>query len=887
MRRHPVLPLLAVGFCLILPVFPQAMPAEIIPAPVAFFGFQPGSDGNLVDYEQLVAYLQKVAETSPRIKVMEVGRSPMDKPMMLAFISSEENIRNLDSLKEINRRLALDPTLPAAELDRLADTGKVFLMVTLSMHSEEVGPSQMLPLYAYELAAAQDEATRRLLDDVVLMVIPNHNPDGMDMVVQYYRKQKGTKFEGSSLPGIYHKYVGHDNNRDFLALTQSDTRAINRLFSTEWYPQVLLEKHQMGDTGPRFYVPPNHDPIAENIDEGLWNWIATFGSGMSRDMGAAGQTGVVSHWEFDDYWPGCTETSLWKNVISFLTENASCKVARPVWVEPGELEAHGKGLAEYKKSVNMPAPWPGGWWRLSDIVAYEQTSLRSVHRTASTYRREILRFRNELCRKEVAKGLAQPPFDYVLPLDQPERGELARLVNLLREHGVRVYQLSRDIPAGRQTFARGDIVIPLAQPYRAFIKEVMEAQKFPVRHFTPDGEIMHPYDITSWSFPLHRGLQSVELNEPVSGLSDALTEITADFAWPRPDPAGVASAWALAYPAGDNESFHAVFLALAAGLPVERLERAMVLPDFTLPAGSFLIRAEGDAKSRLAKLAAEVNTPPRLLDQPVTAPTRRLAPRRVALVETFAHDMDAGWTRYIFDTYGIPFTVVHPGDFEKTDFQKDFDVLVFPGADKNLLLSGQFKAEDRYWQMDYPPEFQKGIGAKGMERVTEFLEQGGIVLSWGASTELFTDPLERRIGKDEVEKYQLPVRNVGKELVKKGLDVPGSWLRLTVRNDLPLGAGLPAETGAFCRERTVMETSVPDLDMDRRVIAAFPEEKILVSGFARREELLAQHPAMVWVRKGKGQLVLYSFHPQFRASTPATYKLLFNALLLPPVPETK
>ena len=213
------------------------------------------------------------------------------------------------------------------------------------MHSGEVAPSQSLPIFAHDMATTDDPEVLGRLDDVVLMFVPSHNPDGMDMVVEHYREYLGTTYEGSRLPRVYHKYVGHDNNRDFVSLTQEDTRVIAALYSTEWYPQVMVEKHQMGSTGPRYYVPPNHDPIAQNVDEGLWTWSAVFGSNLSHDMAKDGLQGVASHWVFDDYWPGSTETSIYKNVISFLTEAASCRTASPVFVEPTELSVRGKGLA--------------------------------------------------------------------------------------------------------------------------------------------------------------------------------------------------------------------------------------------------------------------------------------------------------------------------------------------------------------------------------------------------------------------------------------------------------------------------------------------------------------------------------------------------------------
>lgn len=881
MRRFAVL---AIAHVLLLVLTCAATEAVEVPTPKAFFGFEPGSDRSLLDYGQLIAYLEAVDRASPRVTLEEVGRSPLDRPMYVTFISSPANLERLDELKEVNRRLALEPDLDPSEREHLVAAGRVFVMAALSMHSEEVAPTQAFPLLAHELATTSDPEVLARLDEVVLMVVPCHNPDGMDMVVEYYRRQLGTPYEGGDLPGVYHRYVGHDNNRDFVTLTQEDNRVVSRLYSTEWFPQVVVEKHQMGSSGPRYFVPSPHDPIAENVDEGIWTWGAVFGANLSRDMTSEGLSGVASHWLFDDYWPGSATTSLWKGAVSFLTEAASCKGATPIFVEPTELRVSGKGLSEYKKSVNMPDPWPGGWWRLSDIVRYELASMRSILATAAASREALLAFRNDLCRREVERGRAEAPHYYVLPLEQRQRGELALLVRLLDEHGARVFELGADQLVEGRAFRAGDLVIPLAQPFRAFVKEVMERQRYPVRHYTPGGEIIKPYDITSWSLPLHRGLDSVEVRTRSTALEAALVPVRQPWRYPgagAPLPDG---AWGAAYPAGDNVSFAAAFDALARGIEVRRLNAALASQGVELPAGSFLLVAAPGTRAALDEVVASLPVPPIPVTSAPEVETRRLRAPRVALLESWFHDMDAGWTRFLLDRYRLPYRVLRPGDLGATDLASEVDVLLVPDTGVEVLTKGQYRWGDRYLPSEYPPEYRKPIGKKGMERLLSFLEAGGVVVSWGRSTGLFLGPLGAcgdGDGDQGAETFELPVRDLREEFAKKGLEVPGSWLEVRLATDHPLAAGMPAESGVFSEGQAVLATSLPILDMDRRVIASHPEEGILLSGYAEHEELLGNTAAMVWVRKGRGQLVLFSFAPQFRASTPATYPLLFNALLLP------
>ncbi len=434
-------------------IFAHESESQNITTPDKHFGFVPGTDGKLFLYEDLISYLQKLDSESPKLKLVQIGQSSLGRDMYIAFISSEENINNLQNLKEINRQLALDPGLEDLKREELFSAGKVFFLATLSMHSSEVGPTQSAPLIAYELISSNNSDITNWLEDVVYMMVPCHNPDGMNMIVNHFNEYKGTKWDGSSMPGVYHKYIGHNINRDFVTISQSETKAIASIFNLDWYPQVMIEKHQMGSNGPRYFVPPFHDPIAENIDETLWNWTWVFGSNMITDMTKAGLAGVSQHYAFDDYWPGSTETCIWKGVIGMLSEAASVKYGNPIFIEPNELTVYGKGLSEYKKSINMPLPWAGGWWRLSDIMDYEISSTKSIIKTASLYKKDILEFRNDLCRKEVSKGLNEPPFYYVLPIKQHDLSTFVSLVNLLQEHGVLVYQLESDVTVfGKKLF---------------------------------------------------------------------------------------------------------------------------------------------------------------------------------------------------------------------------------------------------------------------------------------------------------------------------------------------------------------------------------------------------------------------------------------------------
>jgi hypothetical protein len=846
-----------------------------VTAPDAYFGFEPGTDRKLFTYEKLISYLHQLDEESPRIKMEQIGESPMGRPMYIAFISSEENINNLEPLREINRELALNPGLGREALQDMVERGRVFLLATLSMHASEVGPAQSAALVAHEFASTTDERKLEWLDNVVYMMVPSHNPDGMDMIVNYYNEHLGSPYEGASLPRVYHKYVGHNNNRDFVSLTQEDTRAISRITSDTWFPQVMVEKHQMGSTGTRYFVPPNHDPVAENVPAGIFQWIGVFGQHMATDMTLEGLAGVSQHYLFDNYWPGSTETCIWKNVIGFLTEAASVQTATPIYIEPTELRVGGKGLSEYKKSTNMLMPWEGGWWRLGDIVEYELVSTRSIIKTASTYREEILEFRNRMCREQVELGRSEPPYYYILPSKQHDPGELVNLVSLLQEHGVDLFTLTGQVELEGRVYRQGDVVIPLAHPFRPFIKEVMETQEFPERHYTPGGELIRPYDITSWSLPLHRQVVSHEIrirSELLEGSLDPVSGIYSLYEEPE-------TGSSLLLPVSINESFRAAFRALQHGFRVERLSQPLNEGGRDYGKGSFVVRPDSRKQDQWEELIKQLRFNPGWIGEETAVESVPLQVPRIALVETHFHDMDAGWTRYLFDSYHIPFAVLHPEQFKDTDLAGEYDVILFPDTDKSVLMTGKQQSGGDYYLGSYHPDVVKGMEKEGFEKLMDFSDKGGIVLAWGRSGRLFEGILKMK--SNEVEKeFQLPFRDLSPDLAKEGLYVPGSLVRVDLAGDHPLTLGMPGHIGVFSRGRPVFRTSVPLFDMDRRVIGTYPEKDLLLSGYASGEEKMGNTAAVLWMRKGKGQFVLYGFNPQFRASTQAAFKLLFNGLLL-------
>ena len=348
-----------------------AQASSSIQTPSQFLGIEVGADRTLADYRQIGSYFKHLAASSRRIEIENLGPTTLGNDMIMAIISSEENLKNKERYREIAHKLADPRGRSQSEIDQLAREGKAIVLVTCDIHASEIGSTQMAMEWAYALVAGQDAETKRRLENVILLLVPSLNPDGQIMEVEWYRKYLGTIYEGGRMPWLYHHYVGHDNNRDWYMLTQKETKAMNRAAFLNWFPQVWLDEHQMGSTGPRIFVPPFSSPVSPSLHPLLWRPIDQIGTSMAWRLEEQRKSGVIYGYSYDAYWPGGTmNTAWWKNCFGLLTEVASVRLATPVEVEPGELSGGSKGLIEYRQQTNFPNPWPGGVWRLRDIMDY-------------------------------------------------------------------------------------------------------------------------------------------------------------------------------------------------------------------------------------------------------------------------------------------------------------------------------------------------------------------------------------------------------------------------------------------------------------------------------------------------------------------------------------
>src|SRR5712691_9479506 len=431
--------------------------AAAIPSPSSVLGFAPGDDRTIADWKQITNYFALLGKISNRFSVQAIGQSTLGRTMIAAFISAPENIRNLEKYKAIQARLA-DPRNVAGDADRdqLIREGKTVVVISCSIHSTEIVASQMSMQLAYNLASANDEDTLSILHNTILILIPSPNPDGVDIVAQYYRKTLGTSSEGRDPPELYHHYAGHDDNRDWFMLDLKETKAVTRLFWKEWFPEIVYDIHQQGSNGSRFFVPPFYDPPNPHIAPLLLRQVGLIGHKMAADVTAAGFRGVLTNALYDTWWHGGFRTApYFHNSIGILTEAASARIMTPSNVTREQLtRSNTRGMRSASEvTTNFPNPWPGGAWHPRDIMQMELIACHSVLSLAANYRADYLRNFYELGKANIAETSAAKrtespqPIAYLVPAGQGRDENVAKMIGTLVEQGVEVYRLDRELHA--------------------------------------------------------------------------------------------------------------------------------------------------------------------------------------------------------------------------------------------------------------------------------------------------------------------------------------------------------------------------------------------------------------------------------------------------------
>jgi hypothetical protein len=841
-------------------------------SPEGFFGFQLGSDRNIARWDKIVEYFKKVEKQSDKIRVIDLGPTTMGNPFLLVIISSPDNLKNLEHLRQVNAKISDPRGLSDDEAKRLIAEGKAIICQSMSLHASEIAGTQMTPELAYDLLTRDDEETKRILENVIFLMIPCFNPDGEIMVADWYNKYLGTEYEGCDLPWLYNKYVGHDNNRDAFMTNMVESQYAVKVMYRDWHPQAYQDHHHMGSYGARLYVAPYSEPIHPNADPLIWRELSWYGAHMAYRLEEAEKTGILNAAQFlgwghlGFHWLGN-----YHNIASMLTENASAKLATPMYIHPNQLTGDGsgpiRGFPHYKPQTNFPHPWPGGWWRLRDIV--EQVKIAAwVLLDMAARNKDIVLWNAYLkAKRQTERGKEGTPKAYVISSCHHDPLTAEKLIDKLLAQGIEIRRAKADFVVEGFAYPVGSYVIFLDQPKMGVIKTLLGRTIYPDDPWTreADGSPSRPQDMATDTLAEFMGVCADPLN--------CCPEVELENVTEHKASAGKVvgkSKLGYVFDCRLNDSFKAANTLIGKGLKITRVEDCVEAGGKVFAPGSFV--APAGSERTLNEITKEIGVDFYGLGKRVEG-AKEVKPPRVAMYQRYwGGNIDEGWTRWLLEQFRFSYTTVMDKEIKEGNLKEKFDVLLLP-SDDTPLITGE-KLEEYFtkhrfhgYMPTFPPEYRSGVGAEGVEAIKKFVESGGTLVAMNAACDFAID------------KFGLNIRNVLKDLKPKEFFCPGSTLKLRVEMRHPMAYGMPENALSVFWNSPAFDVLPSEFNENYEIVAQYPEREIMQSGWLVGEEKIANKAAVVVAKHGKGKVVLMGIWSQHRGQTHGTFKLLFNNLL--------
>ena len=887
-----------------------------ITTPLQQFGHNIGDDYFLANYEQMVEYWQKLAKETNRMKLVKIGASAEGRPIWMAIITSPENHRKLGRYQEISRRLAHGEDMSDAHARALAAEGKAVVWIDGGLHATEVLGAQQLIETVYEMVSGTDAETMRFLKDDIILAVPA-NPDGQDIVSNWYMRDPDTlKRTTSRLPVLYHKYVGHDNNRDAYMASQPETQAMDSVLYRAWYPQIMYNHHQTGPTGTVIFAPPFRDPFNYNFDPLVPMELDQVGSAMHARFVAEGKAGATmrSGQEYSTWWNGGMRTTVYfHNMIGLLTEAIGNPTPTEIPVVPSRQLPHG----------DLPMPIAPQKWHFAQSMAYELTANRAVLDVASRYRETFLYNAWKMGRNSIARGstdswtitpkkvaalkMALPdtnregsagginspamakwtsvmrnPADrdargYIIPSTQPDFPTATKFVNALIKTGITVMRATAPFTVAGKSYSAGSYVVKTNQPFRPHVLDMFEPQDHPDDFPYPGAAPTPPYDNAGWTLAYQMG---VEFDRVLDAFDGPFAPINGFARWISLVPSKQVGAGHF-LTRSENDAFKVVNRLLAKGVEVSTLTAPVnaTLYGKAMPVGTFYVPETPYSRSIISTGEAENGISAWVASTaPPSASLRALHPVRVALYDQYGGLITAGWTRFIFDQFEFPYTVVYPHDVDAGNLRDKFDVLILPeGANLSggsVSRRGGTGAAQSIDPMTIPAEYRDRLGsmtvAKSMPQLKAFMEAGGTVLAIGSATSL-------------AYQLELPIANAlvdsaGTPLPQTKYYVPGSILRVHVDTTNALAYGMRGVADMYHYNSPAFKLLPGAEGAGVKRVAWVDTPTPLRSGWAWGQRYLNGATEIVEAKIGKGTLVLYGPDPYFRSQPHGTFKLFFNGI---------
>ncbi len=833
--------------------------SQSLKSPEEFLGYKVGTDYKIADYETITKYFKHLSENSNKILFQNIGKTSQGRDMFMSIISSEDNLKNIDKYKDIIHKLSDPRKTNEAEAIQLAKDGKIIVMVTCNIHSNEIASAQMSMEFAYDLVSGKaSEKSMQALNDVIFVLVPSLNPDGTTMIVNWYNKYLGTEFEGSQMPYLYHIYSGHDNNRDWFMFNLKETQNVIKVAFHDLIPQIWLDEHQMGSTGARLFVVPYKDPINPNVNPLIWRWQTIIGGMSALDLQKQNKTGIITQALFEGWWEGpASDCGLWHNQIALLSEMASCNIASPIYIDSAEVRVNPE-LATYDIRTNYVSPWRGGWWRLRDIVDYELGLTFSLLETAASYKTDLLLNYYKMAKEAIEDGKKGNPFAYVIPRDQKDPQTTSKMIEMLQFGAVEVNWTDKEFKLGNTIYPANSYVIYLAQPNGKYVKDLFEEQRYPDLRKSRSETPIRPYDVAGWTLPYLMGVKFYTIEKPFELETKILT---------HPN-----------YYEGSVENSNGNYFVSASGLNVNsalinKLQKQNIPVYWNskqidqFQEGSVFIPMNENSKKAINELAKEFHLKIYSANVKEQSLLKELKKVRVALYQPYTANMDEGWTRLLLENYQFDFKNIYNKDFKNKKLKDLYDVIIIPDMSGDLIKNGKPSGDNARFYRPKPAEYEGGIEKEGVENLKTFVEKdGGYLITLGQACNF------------AIEDLGLKVTNVLKNVKADDFYCPGSLVRMTVNNQHPIGYGFDNEVIGYLSDNIAFSTTVPYADYDRNVIVRYPTSNILKSGFLLGEDYLYRRSAIVDVKQKKGHVILLGFKVQNRHQTFGTFKFLFNAI---------
>ncbi|MBR5528138.1 MAG: hypothetical protein IKV97_03975 [Clostridia bacterium] len=787
-----------------------------IPSPTDFFGFIPGSDRKMIRWDKLCEYYDTLNSLSDKMEIIEAGKSCEGNRFIFILVSSAENLKNKEKFREISQKLSDPVKLSGQEIETLCNDGKVICMQQYGLHSNEVGGPQMVPLMLHELITSEADEIKSILDNVIFIIAPCSEPDGEIIFTDWYNKHLGTQYEGCVSPYLRHNWAGHSNNRDGIREITLEAQHINDILVRDWCPQIFQDHHHQCPWEDRMSISPFVDPYFEPMCPLLLREVAGYGAHMAMALSRAGRKGVVSGGKtFDGY--NCSSYSsfaLLHNTAGMLTENADVSIATPVYIQK-EIQT-----GYIYPSVNCPDPWEGGEWHLYDIVSQMYIASVELLKYAAKNRRDILKLMSEKTLLQTRRGAEGDVKAYIIPSFQNDTSAREVLLKILENQGVKSYCSTSEFICDNAVYPEATVIVPLAQPKYAVIQNCLGAIPYPsyMERRRPDGTLW-VQDSTNLCVALNMGVKAIPAHT-LPDMSATIPHTCSDRVNSIMTPFGYSGEndnITLPLPSCENLSYKHANILLARGQKIYRDENG----NFTNN-GTPVMRK----KIGLLKKSATWNE-------------------------------EEGFTRSLLHMYSFDYEIVMDKTVRENGVPENIDILIIPGDDSATLYTGDTR------DMSKPPEFQTGLGNAGAQKLREFVSRGGRLVAWEKSCDFVNNA------------FSLGLKDKASCLDRTKYSTNGSSIKAScIKCDLTFG--MPAEFAITHNNGPVLMPT--EFSKTSRVLASIDRFSPVINGYTHGEDILHGTPCIIKSQYGSGDIILYTFNPQFRNQNDGTFKLLFNAL---------